>query len=98
MDTGKMVVEIEKNGDDRKLALSIDGLTIEDVCFADGAVLNDLISKNTTDRLGQLYMKLQAVHDICLTLDLMPLAKSIEKAMNQVTGKTRVKENDEIGW
>ena len=58
-------------------------MTVEDICFSVGAILKEITEEKIDNKLERLFFKLQAVQDICTMLDLKPIAKSIENAINQ---------------
>ncbi|WP_303815355.1 hypothetical protein [Selenomonas ruminantium] len=78
-----MISEFEKDNDERRVDVKIKNLTVEDICFSVGALLREITEENFDNKLERLFFKLQAVQDICTMLDLKPIAKSIENAINQ---------------
>lgn len=58
-------------------------MAVQDVCFSVGVLLKKITEEKFDNKLEMLFFKLQAVQCICTMLDLKPIAKSIENAINQ---------------
>ncbi len=80
---GKLILEVEENDSEKIIDVKVEKMTVQDVCFSVGALLRKITEENFDNKLERLFFKLQAVQDICTMLDLKPVAKSIENAINQ---------------
>lgn len=84
MKKGKLIIEIEKNGDDMTAKLEVDDMTIQDVCVAVGTSINKIICDNTDDNdAGRLLMRVQAMRDFACSIGLEKLSKSIDSALEK---------------
>ena len=79
----ELVLEFKENNGETEVDVKIGNLTPQDICYAQGALLKKISEKYYGNDLDKLLFKLQAVHDICITLDLAPVAKSIKNAIKQ---------------
>lgn len=80
---GKLILEFEENGSEKIIDVKVEKMVVQDVCFSVGALLKEIAEEKFDNKLERLFFKLQAVQDICTMLDLKPIAKSIENAINQ---------------
>jgi hypothetical protein len=91
MKKGRMVIEIEKNGDDKTVNLEVHSMTLEEICVAVGVSINNFICENTNDDYLRLLIRLQALSDISCSIGLEKLSKSIdcalEKAKEQIANE-----------
>lgn len=83
MKKGKLIIEIEKNGDDMTAKLEVDDMTIQEVCVAVGTSINKIICDNTDDNAGRLLMRVQAMSDIACSIGLENLSKRIDSALEK---------------
>ena len=79
----ELVLEFKENNGETEVDVKIGNLTSQDICYAQGALLKKISEEYYGNALDKLLFKLQAVHDICIALDLAPVAKSIENTMKQ---------------
>ncbi|WP_295156191.1 hypothetical protein [Selenomonas sp. AE3005] len=79
MNKGKLIIELEKNG---YIDYKIKNFTLEELSCAFGAVLNNEISKGTSDKAEQVVWKVCALRGICLQLGLTSAADRLEKLLS----------------
>ena len=79
----ELVLEFKENNGRTEVDVKIGKLTMQDICYAQGALLKKISEEYYGNDLDKLLFKLRAIHDICITLDLAPVAKSIKKAIKQ---------------
>lgn len=85
MTKGKLIVEIEKaDGEIRTANLKIKDMTIEELSHVVGAVLNDVISKDTRDEAEKVILKAYALHDICVQIGFKSVAARLEGVFNKL--------------
>jgi FtsZ-interacting cell division protein ZipA len=83
MEKGKLVIKIEKNGDDMTANFKVSDMTLQEICVAVGAGINDLICENTDDNAGRFLIRVQALRDIACSIGLEKLSKSIDSALEK---------------
>ena len=83
MKKGKLVIEVEKNGDDKTINLEIHGMTLQEICVVIGTSINNLICENTNDDTVRLLIRVQALSDISGSIGLEKLSKSIDCALEK---------------
>ena len=85
MTKGKLIVEIEKVDNEIRTAdLKIKNMTIEELAHVVGAVLNDVINKNTNDDAEKVMFKAHALHDICVQIGFESTADRLEEMFNKL--------------
>lgn len=85
MTKGKLIVEIEKaDGEIRTANLKITDMTVEELSHVVGAVLNDVISKETRDEEEKVMLKAYALHDICVQIGFKSTATRLEEAIDKM--------------
>lgn len=93
MDKGRLVIEVEKDGDMlREADVKISNLTLGEISAAVGAVINDSISKGTDDKTEQVFWKVCALRDICLQLELA----SVADRLDGILGRLGCGENEQV--
>ena len=83
MKKGKLVIEIEKNGDDMMAKLEVSDMTMQEVCVAVGTSLNKILCDNTDDNVGRFLMRVQAVRDIACHIGLEKISKRMDSALEK---------------
>ncbi|MBQ2136967.1 MAG: hypothetical protein II430_03350 [Selenomonas sp.] len=83
MKKGKLVIEIEKNGDDMMAKLEVSDMTMQEVCVAVGTGLNKILCDNTDDNVGRFLMRVQAVRDIACHIGLEKISKRMDSALEK---------------
>lgn len=78
MEKGRLVIEIEKNGDNSTMNFKVSDMTFVECCVAMGIGINDLLCKLTNDDTERFLMRLQAVRDISCSIGLEKLSKSLD--------------------
>ncbi len=85
MDKGRLVIEVEKDGDMLRTAdVKIRNLTLGEISVAVGAVLNDLISKGTDNKTEQMVWRILALRDICLKFGLASVADRLDGILDRI--------------
>ena len=79
----KLILEFEENDSEKIIDVKVEKMAVQDVCFSVGVLLKKITEEKFDNKLEMLFFKLQAVQDICTMLDLKPIAKGIENAINQ---------------
>jgi hypothetical protein len=91
MKKDRLVIEIERNGDDATVNLEVHGMTLQEICVAVGASINNFICENTNDDTVRLLIRVGALRDIACSIGLEKLSKSIdcalEKAKEQIANE-----------
>ena len=85
MDKGRLVIEVEKDGDMlRNADVKISNLTLGELSAAVGAVINDSISKGTDNKTEQMVWRVCALRDICLQLGLASVADRLDGILDKI--------------
>ena len=83
MEKGKLIIEIEKNGDDMTAKLEVSDMTMQEVCIAVGTSLNKILCDNTDENVGRFLTRVQAVRDIACHIGLEQLSKRLDSALEK---------------
>lgn len=91
MKKGRLVIELERNGDEMTAKLEVSDMTLQEFCIAVGSGINNIICDKTDDNAGRFLMRIQAVRDIACFIGLENLSKridsAIEKAKEQIANE-----------
>ena len=87
MKKGRLVIEIEKNGDDKTINLEVHGMTLQEICVAVGTSINNFICENTNDDYVRLLIRIGALRDISGSIGLEELSKIIDSALEMAKEK-----------
>lgn len=83
MKKGKLVIEIERNGDEMTTKFEVSDMTLQEICIAVGTGINNIICDKTAADAGRFLMRIQAVRDIAYFLGLENLSKRIDSAVEK---------------
>lgn len=75
MKKGRLVIELERNGDEMTAKLEVSDMTLQEFCIAVGSGINNIICDKTDDNAGRFLMRIQAVRDIACFIGLEKLFK-----------------------
>lgn len=83
MKKGKLVIEIERNGDEMTTKFEVSDMTLQEICIAVGTSINNIICDKTAADAGRFFMRLKAVRDIGYFLGLEILSKKIDSVVKK---------------
>ena len=83
MKKGRLVIEMERNGDEMTAKLEVSDMTLQEICIAVGSGINNVICDKTDDNAGRFLMRVQAVRDISCFLGLEKLSKRLDSAFEK---------------
>ena len=89
MKKSRLVIEIERNGDDATVNLEVHGMTLQELCVAVGTGINDLLCKSTDDNVGRFLIRVQAVRDIACSIGLEKLSKRMDSVLEMANEKEK---------
>ena len=85
MDKGRLVVEVEKDGDElRVTATEIRNLTVGELANLVGALLNSVISNESNNKVEHAFFRACALRDICSQIGLESKADKLDKQIEKV--------------
>ena len=84
MDKGRLVVEVEKNGDELKITTTgIGNLALGELANLVGALLNSVIRNESNNKVEQVFWKVCALRDICSQIGLKSTADKLDKQIRE---------------
>lgn len=83
MKKGRLVIEMERNGDEMTTKFEVSDMTLQEICIAVGTGINNIICDKTAADAGRFFMRLQAVRDIAYFLGLEILSKKIDSVVKK---------------
>jgi hypothetical protein len=83
MKKSRLVIEIEKNGDNATYNLKVSDMSLVEYCAAVGIGINDLLCELTDDDTELFLMRVQAVRDISCSIGLENLSNSFNRALEE---------------
>ena len=83
MEKGRLVIEIERNGDEMTENFKVSDMTLQEICVAVGSGINNYICDNTNDNAELFLVRIQAVRDIACFIGLEEISKSIDCALEK---------------
>ncbi len=85
MDKGKLIIEVEKDGDELRFSVTeIRNLTPGELANLVGALLNNVISKGTNNKVEQAFWKACALRDICSQIGLESTADRLNEQLRRL--------------
>ena len=85
MDKGRLVVEVEKNGDELKITpTEIRNLALGELANLVGALLNSVIRNESNNKVEQAFWKACALRDICSQMGLKSTADKLDKQIEKL--------------